>query len=67
MKIRKSNWHVDLRCVPLKFLVVPLQFSVRGHSAPSEKSESGALKVKAHLHNDLVSADTLTVGCYVIL
>ena len=28
--------------MPLKFLVAPLQFSVRGHSAPSEKNKSGA-------------------------
>ena len=36
---RKSHWHVDLRGVPLKF-------SVWGHSAPSEKSKSGALLLR---------------------
>ena len=31
--------------MPLKFLVVPLKFSVRGHSVPSEKNKSGALMI----------------------
>ena len=45
----------------LKYLVVTLKFYVRGPSVPNEKSKSGALKFKAHLHNELVSADTLTL------
>ena len=37
--------------MPLKFLVVPLKFSVRGHSAPSEKDKSGALLSQKNIVN----------------